>query len=77
MDRWIAAIKNVSPVIVQMQKVSFNQHDDFIVPETGPVQEHIPDYTASVECLERRTAFLERRPLDQSKNLPYVPIPIK
>ena len=76
-DRWIAAIKNVSPVIVQMQKVSFNQHDDFILPETGPVQEHIPDYTASVECLERRTAFLERRPLDQSKNLPYVSIPIK
>ena len=76
-DRWIAAIKNVSPVIVQMQKISFNQHDDFILPDTGPVQAHIPDYLASVECRERRTAFIERRPIDPAKNLPYAPVPIR
>ncbi len=75
-DRFVAAIKNVSPVILQMQKISFNQHDDFVVPERSPVAEHIPDYFESDECRERRTAFLERRPLDASKNEPYVPIPI-
>ena len=26
--------------------------------------------------MERRTAFLERRPIDDSKNQPYVKIPI-
>ena len=76
-DRWIAMVKNVSPVILQMQKIAFNQHDNFIVPEQGPVQEHIPDYAASEECRERRTAFIERRPIDPSKNLPYVPIAIE
>ena len=76
-DRFIAAIKNVSPVILQMQKISFNQHDDFIKPERSPVAEHIPDFLASDECRERRTAFLERRPLDPSKNMPYVSIPIR
>ena len=76
-ERWITDIKNVSPVILQMQKISFNQHDDFILPEKGPVQEHIPNYATSEECRERRLAFLERRPIDPSKNLPYVPVPIK
>ena len=76
-DRWIADIKRVSPVILQMQKISYNLHDHFIVPDESPVQEHIPDYYASEECQERRTAFLERRPIDQSKNVPYVKIPIK
>ena len=76
-DRWIAAIKNVSPVILQMQKISFKQHDDFILPEKGPVEEHIPDYLASEECKERRLAFLERRSIDPAKNMPYAPVPIK
>ena len=76
-DRWIADIKNVSPVILQMQKMSYNQHDHFIIPDKGPVQEHIPNFSASEEGQERRLAFLERRPIDTSKNLPYVPIPIK
>ncbi len=75
-DRWIADIKNVSPVILQMQKISYHQHDNFVLPERGPVQEHIPDYTASDECRERRLAFIERRPIDPAKNLPYVPVPI-
>ncbi|MFQ5933270.1 MAG: enoyl-CoA hydratase-related protein [Dehalococcoidia bacterium] len=76
-DRWIGLIKNVSPVILQMQKISYNQHDDFILPEKGPVEKYIPDYLASEECKERRNAFLERRPIDSSKNMPYVQIPIK
>jgi 2-ketocyclohexanecarboxyl-CoA hydrolase len=76
-DRWIADIKNVSPVILQMQKMSFNRHDHFQEPEMAPVQEYIPDYFASEECRERRMAFIERRKIDPSKNLSYVKIPIK
>jgi 1,4-dihydroxy-2-naphthoyl-CoA synthase len=75
-DKWIGWIKAVSPVIVQMQKISFNQHDDFIRPEVGPVQQYIPDFNESDEGHERRTAFLERRPPDPVKNMPYVSIPI-
>ncbi len=76
-DRWIADIKRVSPVILQMQRISYDQHDHFIVPDRTPVQEHIPDFFSSEECQERRMAFIERRPIDQSKNVPYVKIPIK
>ena len=76
-DRWIADIKRVSPVILQMQKISYNQHDHFIFPDESPAQEYIPDYVSSEECRERRLAFIERRPIDQSKNMPYIPIPIK
>jgi naphthoate synthase len=75
-DRWIKLIKNVSPVILQMQKISFLEYNDHILPDVGPVQRHIPDYMASEECMERRTAFLERRPIDGSKNQPYVKLPI-
>jgi dihydroxynaphthoic acid synthetase len=75
-DRWIGYVKNVSPVIVQMQKISYRQHDDFILPEASPVQQYIPDFSASDEGRERRTAFIERRPIDPSKNMPYVEIPI-
>ncbi|MFB3097139.1 MAG: enoyl-CoA hydratase-related protein [Dehalococcoidia bacterium] len=75
-DRWIADIKNVSPVILQMQKMSFNRHDHFQEPEVAPMQEYMPDYQISEESRERRMAFLERRKIDPSKNLPYVKIPI-
>ena len=75
-DRWIAGIKNVSPVIVQLQKHSFNQHDHFEIPDKTPAEEFIPDFHASGESQERRQAFLERRPLDTSKNEPYVDLPL-
>ncbi len=75
-DRWIADIKNVSPVILQMQKMSFNRHDHFQEPEVAPMQEYMPDYQISEESRERRMAFIERRKIDPSKNLPYVKIPI-
>jgi len=76
-DRWIADIRRVSPVILQMQRISYDQHDRFILPERSPVQEHIPDFFSTEECQERRMAFIERRPIDQSKNFPYVQIDIK
>ncbi len=76
-DRWIADIKNVSPVILQTQKMSFNRHDHFQEPEMTPIQEYMPDYVASEECRERRMAFIERRKIDPSKNLPYIKSPIR
>ena len=74
-DRWIADIKNVSPVILQMQKMSFNRHDHFLEPEVAPMQEYMPEYQTSKESKERRMAFIERRKIDPSKNLPYVKFP--
>ena len=75
-DRWIDDIKNVSPVILQMQKMSFNRHDHFQEPELAPIQQYMPDYQATEEAQERRLAFIERRRIDPSKNVPYVKIPI-
>jgi len=75
-DRWIADIKNVSPVILQMQKMSFNRHDHFQEPEVAPIQQYMPDYQTTEEAKERRLAFIERRKIDPSKNVPYVKIPI-
>ena len=75
-DRWITDIKNCSPVILQMQKMSFHRHDHFQEPAVAPIQEYMPDYQTSEESRERRMAFIERRKIDPSKNLPYVKIPI-
>ncbi len=75
-DRWIADIKNASPVILQMQKMSFNRHDHFQEPEVAPIQEYMPDYQTTEEARERRMAFIERRPIDPSKNVPYIKVPI-
>lgn len=76
-ERWIADIKRMSPVLLQTMKMSFHNHDNFIVGEKSPARQYVPDYNTSEEAKERRLAFIERRPLDLSKNLPYVKIPIK
>ena len=47
------------------------------MPEVGPVQQYIPDYSASEESRERRMAFVERRPIDHAKNMPYAPVAIE
>ena len=49
-DRWIADIKGVSPMILQMQKISYHQHDNFVFTDHSPFQEHFPNYSASEEC---------------------------
>jgi len=36
----------------------------------------MPDYQATEEARERRMAFIERRPIDPSKNVPYINVPI-
>jgi 2-ketocyclohexanecarboxyl-CoA hydrolase len=70
--RWCEDIKRNSPIIIQMEKMGFNEYGDLIRPEASPFQRHLEgSYSASDESVERRRAFLERRPVDQSKNLPY------
>ncbi len=76
-ERWLADIKRMSPVLLQTMKISFHNHENFIIGEKTPAQQYAPDYITSEEAKERRLSFVERRPLDQSKNLPYVKIPIK
>lgn len=76
-DRWIADIKRMSPVLLQTMKMSFRDHDNFIIGEKSPAQQYVPDYNTSEEAKERRLSFIERRPLDESKNLPYVKVPIQ
>jgi len=73
--RWCEDIKRNSPIIIQMEKMGFNEYGDLIHPETSPFQRHLEgSYSASDESVERRRAFLERRPVDQSKNLPYADV---
>jgi dihydroxynaphthoic acid synthetase len=74
--RWCEEIKRNSPIIIQMEKIGFNEYGDLIHAEQSPFQRYLKgDYSASGESVERRQAFIERRPVDQSKNLPYAKVP--
>ena len=73
-DRYCALIKNNSPVILQLEKLTFNKIGEFTKDHRSPADQYIPDYNESEEAEERRLAFLERRPIDPSKNLPFVKI---
>ena len=73
-ERYCALIKNNSPVILQLQKLTFNEIGDYSSDNRSPAEQFIPDYSSSEEAEERRLAFLERRPIDPSKNLPFVEI---
>ena len=72
--RYCSLIKNNSPVILQLEKLTFNEIGDYSKRKESPAGQFIPDYNRSDEATERRFAFLERRPIDPSKNLPYVKI---
>lgn len=72
--RWCEDMKGVSPRILQLQKLSFNEASDYMRGPT-PTQRYDPDYQKSEEAEERRLAFLERRKPDAAKNLPYLHIP--
>ncbi len=72
--RWCEDMKGVSPRILQLQKLSFNEASDYMRGPT-PTQRYDPDYQKSEEAEERRLAFLERRKPDVGKNLPYLHIP--
>ncbi|MEE8305359.1 MAG: enoyl-CoA hydratase-related protein [Candidatus Tectomicrobia bacterium] len=72
--RWCEEMKGVSPRILQLQKLSFNEAYDYM-RGPAPTQRYDPDYQKSEEAEERRLAFLERRKPDAAKNLPYLQIP--
>lgn len=73
-DRYCRLIKNNSPVILQLQKISFNEMSEYAEGGQSPTARYAPDYIRSDEAEERRMAFIERRPIDPSKNLPLLPI---
>ena len=69
-QRYCDLIKNNSPVILELQKITFNEAAEFMEDQPSPTQRYAPDYDRSEEAEERRLAFIERRPIDPSKNLP-------
>ena len=73
-ERYCSLIKNNSPVILQLEKLTFNEIGDYSKSNQSPAAQFIPDYNQSAEATERRLAFLERRPINPSKNLSYVKI---
>ncbi len=73
-NRYCALIKNNSPVILQLEKITFNEMAEHMEDRASPTDRYAPDYIESEEAEERRLAFIERRPIDPSKNLPLVPI---
>ena len=73
-ERYCSLIKNNSPVILQLEKLTFNEIGDYSKGNQSPAAQFIPDYNQSDEATERRLAFLERRPINPSKNLSYVKI---
>ena len=73
-DRYCNLIKNNSPVILQLEKLTFNEIGGFTKDKQIPAKQFIPNYAKSEEATERRLAFLERRPIDPSKNLPFIKI---
>ena len=70
-ERYCNLIKNNSPVILQLQKLTFNEIGEYTMDHRSPADQFIPDYNTSEEAEERRLAFLERRPIDPAKNEPY------
>ena len=73
-EKYCSLIKNNSPVILQLEKLTFNEIGDYSKGKESPAAQFIPDYNQSDEATERRLAFLERRPINPSKNLSYVKI---
>ena len=71
--RYCNLIKNNSPVILQLQKITFNESAEYLEAEPSPTERYASDYPESEESEEseeRRLAFIERRPIDPDKNLP-------
>ena len=73
-ERYCNLIKNNSPVILQLEKITFNEVTDYMERIPSPTTRYAPDYIKSDEAEERRLSFIERRPIDPSKNLPVIRI---
>jgi dihydroxynaphthoic acid synthetase len=70
--RYCNIIKNNSPVILQLQKITFNEVAQYMESIPSATERYAPNYNESEEAEERRLAFIERRPIDPAKNLPLV-----
>lgn len=70
--RYCNLLKNNSPIILELQKISFNEVTQYMEDIEAPTKRYFPDYEESEEAEERRLAFIERRPIDPSKNMPYL-----
>jgi 1,4-dihydroxy-2-naphthoyl-CoA synthase len=70
--RYCNIIKNNSPVILQLEKITFNENVEYMEKIPSPTERYAPDYIESEEAEERRLAFIERRPIDPNKNLPTI-----
>ena len=71
--RYCKLIKNNSPVILQLQKITFNESAEYLEAEPSPTERYASDYPETEESEERRLAFIERRPINPDKNLPITP----
>ena len=73
--RYCNLIKNNSPVILQLQKITFKEAvESYMDGRPSATERYAPDYIESDEAEERRLAFIERRPIDPSKNLSLIDI---
>jgi 2-ketocyclohexanecarboxyl-CoA hydrolase len=71
--RYCNLIKNNSPLILQLQKITFNESAEYLDAIESATSRYADDYIESDEAEERRLAFIERRPIDPEKNLPVRP----
>ncbi len=71
-DRYCKLIKNNSPIILQLQKITFNEMSEYAEGGPSPTERYASHYVESEESEERRLAFIERRPINSSKNLPLI-----
>ncbi len=71
--RYCNLIKNNSPVILQLQKITFNESAEYLEAEPSPTARYASGYEETEESEERRLAFIERRPINPDKNLPITP----
>ncbi len=71
--RYCNLIKNNSPVILQLEKITFNESAEYLEEIGNPTERYAPRYSESEEAEERRLAFIERRPINPDKNLPITP----
>ncbi len=71
--RYCNLVKNNSPLILQLQKITFNESAEYLDAIESATSRYADDYIESDEAEERRLAFIERRPIDPEKNLPVRP----
>ena len=70
--RYCNLLKNNSPIILELQKITFNEVTQYMEEIAAPTQRYFPNYEETEEAEERRLAFLERRPINPAKNMTFL-----